>query len=640
MNVERVGKYRIIALLGQGGMASVFLSVVPGLMGVNKLLVVKLLREELSQDEDFLEMFLNEARLATRLNHANVVQTYEVGVEGRHRFLAMDYLDGQPLHNVLRRAWGQPLSRLDVMVRIFAETLAGLHYAHTLRDFDGTKLHVVHRDVSPQNVFVTYDGQVKVVDFGIAKAAGAAGTTQNGMFKGKLAYVAPEQATGDPVDARADVFAVGVMLWEAIAGRRLARGDSESAMLSRRLSGTEPRIRQVVPDVDAELADICDRAMAHQASARFASAEEFRIALEGYLARTSPRAGAREVGQFVDALFVQERVEMRLVIDEQMKRLQGRTMDPFGDARKAAGRELEALEEEGAVTVKGDRPVPATPRSPRHDRYVWVTSEQPGSIEWSLFLATTLEVIEREETGIEGQVSALVGVDGRTNNPEYRQLCEVEAHHSAAGLMFVNSAMLYQLPVLQTPGLPRVAIGAALPHASLVELDFAGLIARASARLLERGDLVAVMSPHAPQLAAAQECLEALGLRADRLLTMHAAPVGCERLTELMFDRKNRPDTIFVADDNLVVPVLAGLQRAGVQAGKDVYVLAHCNWPRPLGMGEGVEHVGFDVREVLCAGKDLIDAHRDGAPLPARLVPPRFREELTRPLQTARQSKP
>jgi tRNA A-37 threonylcarbamoyl transferase component Bud32 len=640
MNVERVGKYRIIALLGQGGMASVFLSVVPGPMGVNKLLVVKLLREELSHDEEFLAMFLDEARLAARLNHANVVQTYEVGVEGRHHFLAMDYLDGQPLHAVLRRASGRDGvhpqapggSRvpLDVLVRILAETLAGLHYAHTLRDFDGTKLDVVHRDVSPQNVFVTYDGQVKVVDFGIAKAAGAASTTQNGVFKGKLAYVAPEQACGDHVDARADIFAVGVMLWEAIAGQRFAQADSQPAMLSRRLSGTEPRIRQVVPDVDAELAEICDRAMARRPSDRFTSAEEFRVALEGYLARTSPRLGAREVGQFVDGLFVQERIQIRLVIDEQMKRLQREVMEPLGDTRPTAGRNLDALDEGGAVTIKGERPV--------YDRYVWVTSEQPGSHEWSLFLATTLQVIEREETGISGHVSALVGVDGRANNPEYRQLCEIEARRSAAGLLLVNSAMLYLLPVLQAPGLPRVAIGATLPHASLVELDFAGLIERACARLLEKGQHVVVMSPHAPKLAAAQECLRARGLRAERLLTMHAAPIGCERLTELMFDRQNRPDAIFVADDNLVAPVLAGLQRAGVRAGKDVYVLAHCNWPRPLGMGEGVEHLGFDVREVLCAGKDLIDAHRDGARPPTRLVPSRFLEELTRPLQTPRAS--
>ncbi|APR79129.1 serine/threonine protein kinase [Minicystis rosea] len=632
MNLERVGKYRIIAPLGQGGMASVYLSVVPGPMGVNKLLVLKLLREELSLDEDFLAMFLNEARLAARLNHANVVQTYEVGFESGIHFLAMDFLDGQPLHAVLRRAGaggagaGVPL---DIQVRILAETLAGLHYAHTLADFDGTKLHVVHRDVSPQNVFITYDGQVKVVDFGIAKAAGAVGTTQSGMFKGKLAYVAPEQANGDPVDARADVFGVGVMLWEAIAGRRLARGDSQSAMLSRRLAGTEPRIREEVSSVDAEIADICDKAMAHRANDRFASAEDFRAALEGYLARTSPRTGAREVGQFVEELFVAEREKLRVVIDEQMKRIQREASTAMllplmeADPRSSTGRML----------IRDDEIITVTQRVPRRDRYVWVTSEQPGSNEWSLFLATTLEVIERGETGIAGQVSALVGVDGRANNPEYQQLCDIEVCGTASGLMLVNSAMLYLLPVLQTPGLPRVAIGASLPHASLVQLDFMKLIERASARVLERGQHIAVMSPHAPKLTAAQECLEARGLHPERLLTMPAAPIGCERLTEMMFDRRKRPDAVFVMDDNLVAPLLAGLQRAGVQPGKDVYVLAHCNWPRPLGLAEGVEHIGFDVREVLCAGKELIDAHRAGTPYPTRTIPPRLLGELTRPLQ-------
>jgi eukaryotic-like serine/threonine-protein kinase len=324
MKVERVGKYRIIALLGQGGMASVYLSVVPGPMGVNKLLVVKLLRQELSQDEDFVAMFVNEARLAARLNHANVVQTYEVGVEGGHHFLAMDYLDGQPLHAVLRKA-GRDGVPLDVQVRILAEMLAGLHYAHTLQDFDGRPFEVVHRDVSPQNVFITYDGQVKVVDFGIAKAAGAASNTQSGVFKGKLAYVAPEQASADVVDRRADIFSVGVMLWEAMASRRFAQGDSQTVVMGRRLAGNEPRIREVVPGADAELADICDRAIAHRPADRFASAEEMRAALEGFMDRFSRRVGAREVGQFVAGLFVEEREKIRLVIDEQMKRLQRET---------------------------------------------------------------------------------------------------------------------------------------------------------------------------------------------------------------------------------------------------------------------------------------------------------------------------
>ncbi len=325
MKVDRIGKYRVIALLGQGGMASVFLSVVPGPAGVNKLLVVKVLRDELSHDEDFLAMFLNEARLAARLNHANVVQTYEVGLEDGHHFLAMDFLDGQPLHAVLRKASraGMPL---DVFLRILADSLAGLHYAHTLRDFDGTPLHVVHRDVSPQNVFITYDGQVKVVDFGIAKAAGASSNTQSGTFKGKLSYVAPEQAGGDEVDARADIFSVGVMLWEAIARRRFAQGDTQTTVLTKRLAGIEPRIRDVVPDVDPELADICDRGMAHLPANRYFSALEMRDAIEAYLERSSRRVGTREVAVFLSGLFAEEREKIRAVIDEQMKRIMRETM--------------------------------------------------------------------------------------------------------------------------------------------------------------------------------------------------------------------------------------------------------------------------------------------------------------------------
>jgi serine/threonine-protein kinase len=324
MQSDRIGKYRIIAKLGQGGMATVYLSIVPGPVGFNKLLVVKVLKEELSQDPDFLSMFLNEARLAARLNHANVVHTYEVGVEDSQHFLVMDYLDGQPLHSLLRRA-ARTRMPLDVHVRILADALAGLHYAHTLTDFDGTPLFVVHRDVSPQNVFVTYDGQVKVVDFGIAKAVGAASTTQSGVFKGKLAYVAPEQAGGDPVDARSDIFSIGVMLWEAIAARRFAQGDSQTTILAKRLSGTEPRIREAVPDADPELAEICDRAMAQRPNDRFPSALAFRDALEGFLDRFSRRVGAREVGELISSHFAEERAAIRKVIDEQMKRVMRET---------------------------------------------------------------------------------------------------------------------------------------------------------------------------------------------------------------------------------------------------------------------------------------------------------------------------
>jgi hypothetical protein len=307
-------------------------------------------------------------------------------------------------------------------------------------------------------------------------------------------------------------------------------------------------------------------------------------------------------------------------------------IEQFRVTRPTVARVLKALRGEGLITVNGTRGIFVAKTFPHHRRYYWVTSEQPGSLEWTSFLATILELIERGETGIDGEVIPLVGVDGRENNPEYRTLCEAVKHGSAAGLLLMNSATTYLLPALQNPGLPRVAIWAPLPHAALLSLDFQALIERASNRLLEKGRRIAVISPHAPNLDRTQEYLFKKGLPKDRLWALHVAPVGCERITELLFDRPDRPDAIFVTDDNLVAPLLAGLRRAKVRAGRDVYVLAHCNWPRPIGLKEGVEHIGFDVREVLGAAKDCIDAQRAGQSAAGSTVPPRFANELVMPM--------
>jgi hypothetical protein len=308
-------------------------------------------------------------------------------------------------------------------------------------------------------------------------------------------------------------------------------------------------------------------------------------------------------------------------------------IEQFHVTRPTVARVLRALRKEGLVDVNGTRGIFVASTFPHHSRYLWVTSEQPGSLEWTSFLATILYLIERKETGIDGEVIPLVGVDGRANNPEYQRLCEAVEHGSAAGLFLMNSATVYLLPALQTAGLPRVAIWAPLPHAALLSLDFDALLERACARLLEKGRCVAVISPHAPNLARAEEFLsKKRRFKKDRLWALHVAPVGCERITELLFDRSDRPDAVFVTDDNLVEPLLAGLKRAKVRPGKGVYVLSHCNWPRPIGLNEGVEHIGFDVREVLCTAKECIDAQRAGQEPTGRIVPPRFARELTRPM--------
>src|SRR5262249_277929 len=190
-----IGRKGVIAHRGRGGMADVSLAAAPGPASFNKLVVVKRHREALGANDNDVRMFLDEAKLSARLHHANIVQTYEVGVQDGGYFIVMEYLEGQPLNRIIKavtaRHPGTDRFRLGVGARILADTLAGPHYAHELRDYDGTPLEIVHRDISPQNLFVTYDGVAKIVDFGIAKAVLNTANTATGVVKGKIAYMSP-----------------------------------------------------------------------------------------------------------------------------------------------------------------------------------------------------------------------------------------------------------------------------------------------------------------------------------------------------------------------------------------------------------------------------------------------------------------
>ena len=243
-----LGKYQLIAEIARGGMGVIYLAMAQGPGGFNKLVVVKELNPELVDDPSFQTMFLDEAKLAARLNHANIVQTNEVGNDGDLYYMVMDYLDGRGLDRIRRRAKtaGFGLSP-PMQLRIIIDTLAGLEHAHNLTDFDGTPLNIVHRDVSPQNVFVTFDGQVKLLDFGIAKAANMTHQTHAGVLKGKVSYISPEQARAEKVDARADVFSAGVILWEALTGRSLRDGKSDQQMLRALVAADLPRASSVKP---------------------------------------------------------------------------------------------------------------------------------------------------------------------------------------------------------------------------------------------------------------------------------------------------------------------------------------------------------------------------------------------------------
>jgi serine/threonine-protein kinase len=316
---RNLGKYTILAALGEGGMAQVFLASAHGPAGFNKLFVIKLLRSRVQRDDLAHEMFMAEARLAARLNHPNVVQTIEVSSDGDDYYMTMEYLEGQTLAAILQRVRkGGGSLPLNLHLHVLVDMLAGLEYAHRLEDFDGRPLRIVHRDVSPQNVIVTYGGHVKVLDFGIAKAADNTVQTETGVMKGKVAYMSPEQVCSTEIDCRADVYSVGVMLWEALAGRKMRRGMTEINILNAIINEEVPSPRTVESTVDPELERIALKALARDPKDRYASAAEMQHELERATERLGPRVQPRELGALVAQMFSSERSAIRKVVELQM----------------------------------------------------------------------------------------------------------------------------------------------------------------------------------------------------------------------------------------------------------------------------------------------------------------------------------
>ncbi len=383
------GKYRLIAVLGQGGMADVFLAVLAGPegLGFSKLVVIKRLRSNLASDPEFVAMLVDEARIAARLNHPNVVQTHEVGVIQNEYYIAMEYLDGQPLNRIVQRARaarradaaGTPLDiPLAYRLGIVRDMLAGIHHAHELVDFDGAPLGLVHRDVTPQNVFVTYEGQVKVVDFGIAKARGRATETAQGVVKGKVAYMAPEQASAQEVDRRADVFGAGVVLWELLTGERMWKGLEDVAIIQKLMLDKIPSSpRAIRPDVPKALDAIVTKALARKPADRYATARDLLVDIERYMESEGLKCTPRELGEWVGALFADRRKQTRSLIESQLSALRADLPRAIRDLREMgtppsgplsgpmsapAGLRLERLDHEPA-DVPGLRSDPVMARS-------------------------------------------------------------------------------------------------------------------------------------------------------------------------------------------------------------------------------------------------------------------------------------
>ena len=313
-----VGAYTLLAKLATGGMAEIWLARQVGLRGFERLVVVKRIIESLSQDEAFVEMFLDEARIVVQLTHPNIVQVFDLGEHAGAYYIAMEYLAGENLVQVAR-ASGKAGTPLDVKasVKIAIAALEGLSHAHHRAGLDGKPLNVVHRDVSPHNIVLTWDGQVKLVDFGIARAANRATQTQGHQLKGKFAYMAPEQAKGDSeLDARVDVFAMGVVLWELVTHRRLFSFDDQIRILKMLISDDPieaPHTRS--PEVPAALSAIIMKALEKDLSTRYQSAQDFKAALEAWLQSQGGGPTTAELGQLMNLLFKNRIAERSTLIE-------------------------------------------------------------------------------------------------------------------------------------------------------------------------------------------------------------------------------------------------------------------------------------------------------------------------------------
>ena len=278
---DRIGRHAVIRPLARGGMAELFLVRTTGLQGFQKIVALKRILPQFSGDPDFVQMFLDEARLAASLDHPNVAQVYDIGRDGSDYFFTMEYVHGEDLRRILR-AVRESDGRMPSShaVAIASGVAAGLHHAHSRIGYDGVPLGLVHRDVSPTNVLLSYDGAVKVVDFGVAKAAASSHTTTEGTRKGKAAYMSPEQCRGEPVDARSDVFAIGILLYEMCTMRRAFAGDNEFAIMRKIVEGELVSPRDVVPDMLPELEAILLRAMAFDREERYPTARELQLDLD------------------------------------------------------------------------------------------------------------------------------------------------------------------------------------------------------------------------------------------------------------------------------------------------------------------------------------------------------------------------
>ncbi len=390
MFIENYGNYQLIKRLAMGGMAQIYLARQRGPEGVEKKVVVKRILPHLGENQEFVQMFLDEARIAARLNHPNIVQIFDLGAQDDSFFIAMEYIHGEDLRRVWKKAdrAGTPIP-VPLVCRVIIEACAGLDYAHKKTDAQGKPLGIVHRDVSPQNILLTFDGRVKVVDFGIAKAADQATVTRSGVLKGKYSYMSPEQAAGQKLDCRSDIFALGVVLYELLTCNRLFKRATDMATLQAVAECELLPPSQVNPRVPKDLDAVVMKALTRRPEERYADAAQLQLALEDWLAGHQRPSSSAHVAEFMKSLYAarlaeEARVGDVLVEDSESLPPDGRSLERPVD-RKSAETVAAPRPQDSGAPERHER----TPRTPSRSS----RSEPRGSSERRSLEATrTLDI--------------------------------------------------------------------------------------------------------------------------------------------------------------------------------------------------------------------------------------------------------
>lgn len=319
----RLDRYELLCPLAYGGMASVWLARFGGRLGFERMVVIKMILPQYSQDPRFQEMFLDEARIASKIEHSNVARILDVGEDQGNYFIVMEWVDGDSLSKIVRAAEARKEKiPAGVALRICADAAAGLHAAHELKDRDGTVLGVVHRDVSPQNVLVGNNGATSIIDFGVAKARDRVSQeTSAGQLKGKIRYMAPEQALGKPVDHRADVWAIGAILYELFTGNPPYDGANEVATLRKLTTEPPPKMPDTFPEA---IRAVVDKALGYEPEERFENALQLNLALEGAMVEIGEPTTTAIVSHYTGQLLQERKAARRRAVDTALEQAKKR----------------------------------------------------------------------------------------------------------------------------------------------------------------------------------------------------------------------------------------------------------------------------------------------------------------------------